>query len=256
MMIRCAHAIAILVFLSATSACSTFSLIQPQSPVDLYDLSPTTSLSEGAVLADLHLAVDEPLSARAIDNDRITLKRSVHDIQYFKGARWSDRVPRMLQTHMVDAFAKSGRVASIGRKAGGVVADYEIKGELIGFQAEYFVSDDGKSRSTNTPTVHVRLALKVVRKASSRIIATQQFDVRVPSKANRMDVIVSAFDEAVGEIFSESVDWALEIADADREAHSPRLSSRKEVKEEVSDEEGSAEVTNGAAKDEIDPSSI
>ncbi len=200
------------------AGCSGITLIDPPPPVNIYDLWAHGSLSQqaGARISDWQLIVEEPATGRTLDTDRITLKPDAHGVKYFAGARWSDRTPRMLQTHLVSVFEKYGGIDAVGRNSSGLRADYALKSELQAFQAEYFETIDGDALKRKPPIVHMRMSLKVVRQPASRVVSAQVFDIYIPAEADRMSSIVDAFDEAVTRIFTEAIPWALENVERDR----------------------------------------
>ncbi|MBN4046601.1 membrane integrity-associated transporter subunit PqiC, partial [bacterium AH-315-P15] len=120
---------------------------------------------------DWQLVVEEPVSSRALDTDRIMIKRTPFSIGYMSGARWSDRAPRMIQTRLVESFENSDRIIAVGRQTIGLRGDYNLKSELREFQAEYFNGDGGSS-------VLVRMNFKIIEMPSANIIASTTFSRR------------------------------------------------------------------------------
>lgn len=191
------------------SGCGLLELPGSGPAPKLYDLSPKNTFDESLPRVDVQLLVEEPSSARGLDSDRITLRSSPIEIKYFAGVRWADRAPRMVQILMVESFENTGRIVSVGRQSIGLRPDYSIKSDLREFQAEYF--QDG------TPQIHVRMNVKLVKMPDAKIVASRTFDQVLPASGKDIPAIVQSFDETLGKILRQSVEWSMQEI-AQREA--------------------------------------
>lgn len=169
---------------------------------DLYSLTPKSSFKQDLKPVSWQLVVEEPVAAGGLNVDRIALRTKPTDLQYFSGARWTERAPRMVQTLLVESFENSGAIVSVGRKAIGLRSDYNLKSELREFQAEYF--DD-----SGLPSVRVRLNVKLVKQPRRNIIASRNVEATVKAKSKSMPEIITAFDIALGKVLRRTVEWAL-----------------------------------------------
>jgi cholesterol transport system auxiliary component len=106
---------------------------------------------------------------------------------------------------MLESFENSDKIVAVGRRAVGLRADFELRSELREFQAEYF---------TGTIEAHVALNVKLVRAAERAIVGSQSFDVRAPASEDSMPAIIQAFDEAMGSVLKQMVDWTLKTGQA------------------------------------------
>lgn len=184
------------------SGCGLLELPGSGPAPKLYDLSPKNTFDESLPRVDVQLLVEEPSSARGLDSDRITLRSSPIEIKYFAGVRWADRAPRMVQILMVESFENTGRIVSVGRQSIGLRPDYSIKSDLREFQAEYF--QDG------TPQIHVRMNVKLVKMPDAKIVASRTFDQVLPASGKDIPAIVQSFDETLGKILRQSVEWSMQ----------------------------------------------
>ncbi len=148
------------------------------------------------------LAVDEPTAPAALDTDRIALRPNPLQIEYYGHARWADPVPKMVQRLLIKGFEQSGRIVGVGAAGMGLRADYELHSELWNFTANY----RGGSRS---PTVRVRLVVKIMREADGTIIAMRSFAANVPAASDTMGGVTEAFDRALGRVIDAVVPWVL-----------------------------------------------
>lgn len=191
----------LLALTAALSACG-FTLPGSGPAPDIYDLSPKNSFDEDLPKIKLQLVVEEPSSARGIDSDRITLRPSPIKIKYFAGARWVDRAPRMVQILLVESFENTGKIVAVGRQSIGLRPDFSIKSDLREFQAEYFEAG-GK------PRIHVRLNVKLIKMPEARIVASRTFDQTEPASGKEITAIVQSFDDTLGKVMRQSVEWTL-----------------------------------------------
>ncbi len=208
--------LSILLLATSVSACGGVSLLGPGGPApNVYDLSPKSTFDEMPTV-DWQLVVEEPVSSRAVDSDRILIKRTPFEIGYISGARWSDRAPRMIQTRLVESFENSDHIVAVGRQTIGLRGDYNLKSELREFQAEYFQNGDG-------PSVLVRMNFKLIEMPSANIIASTTFSRRELLEGDNIEAIVTAFDDALGGVMKRAVQWSLRTAEEYRNTNADEL---------------------------------
>ncbi len=174
-------------------------------PPKLYTLTPKSTFAADLPEADWQLVVEEPLAAGGLNIVRIALRSKPTDLNYFAGAQWTERAPRMVQTLMVESFENSGRIIAVGRQAIGLRSDFNIKSELREFQAEY-------AQENAAPLVRVRLNAKIVKQPRRAIIASANFEAVAQAEANSIDDVVVAFDTALGKVLRQIVEWTLREA--------------------------------------------
>jgi len=214
---RTAKVLSIALLAASVSACGGFSLVGPSGPPpNVYDLSPKSTFDDDLPTVDWQLVVEEPISSRALDSDRILIKDTALSIGYISGARWSDRAPRMIQTRLVESFENSGHIVAVGRQTIGLRGDYNLKSELREFQVEYFDDGDG-------PSVLVRMNFKLVELPSSNIIASTTFTREEQLTEDNIDGIITAFDDALGGVMKRAVQWSLRTTEEYRNERSDEL---------------------------------
>lgn len=183
------------------SACG--GLIPQAPPSNLYTLSPKTSFRADLPKVDFQLVVEEPYAAGGLDTHRIAIYTTPYEVKYYAEARWAERVPRMVQTLLVESFENTGKIVSVGRQSVGLRSDFNLKSELREFQAEL------KEGSNGVPEVLVGLNSKLISQARAQIVASVNFDRRVKAKGNSLPAVIEAFDEALGHVLRETVQWTL-----------------------------------------------
>jgi cholesterol transport system auxiliary component len=183
--------------LLALSACT--GLLAGGGPApDLYTLSPATRFPDGLQRANWHLLIEEPTAVGGLEANRVAVQRTPNEVRYFAGIRWVERASRMVQGLLVESFERADAVTSVERYTVGPRVDYVLKSELRDFQAEQF-------ESVGTPTVHVRLSVRLVRGARQDAVWTRDFTARVPAKTRSPQEVISAFDQALGLVMTEIV---------------------------------------------------
>lgn len=180
-------------------------LIDTQPPPEIYDLAAPDVTTDGDAVT-WQLIVEEPSAIRALGTNRIALKRSDNSIQYYHGARWSDRGPRLLQARIIEALEDTGRVMSVGGETSGLNARYRLKSSLREFQSQV---DGG-----GAPTVSVVLSAKLLNSRTREVIAMTLLEKKVKARSGNIGDVVGAFDEAVKTVVGEATSWVLEAGEA------------------------------------------
>lgn len=177
-------------------------LIPQAPPSNLYTLSPKTTFRGDLPQVDFQLVVEEPYAAGGLDTHRIAIYTTPFEVKYYAEARWAERVPRMVQTLLVESFENTGKIVSVGRQSVGLRSDFNLKSELREFQAE--LKDNG-----NVPAVLVALNAKLVSQTRHQIVASSNFERRALAKNNSLLAVVEAFDEALGHVLRGTVQWSM-----------------------------------------------
>jgi cholesterol transport system auxiliary component len=186
---------------SALSACGSVVGNLGGDPPDLFILTPKSSFTGSLPKVDWQLVVEEPTASGGLNTARIARRSNPTELAYFAKASWTDRAPVMVQTLLVESFENSGAIVAVGRKAIGLRSDYDLKSELREFQAEY---DDAP-----TPLIRVRLNVKLIKQPRRSIVAFENFEATQRAAAGSMEAVVAAFDEALGKVLRQVVQWTL-----------------------------------------------
>ena len=173
------------------------------APPDLYTLTPKSTYASNLPTVTWQLAVEVPVAAESLNNSRIALRHDPLSLLYYKGARWTERAPVMVQTLLIESFENSGKIVAVARKATDIRADYVLKTDLREFQAEY---DAG-----GAPVAHVRLNAKLVVMPKRAIIASETFESSVQAAGSDVAQVVAAFDSALGKTLKQIVEWGLTV---------------------------------------------
>lgn len=175
-----------------------------QDPPRLHTLTPATRFTEELPRVERQLLVEAPMSAAGLDSSRIALRTAPTSLDYFAGVNWTDRAPAMIQTLIVESLENSDRIVSVGRDTVGLRADWLLKTDLRGFQAEY----EG-APGLSAPNVRVRINAKLVAMPGRTIEASRNFEAVVPAASSSFDAVIAAYDAATNEVLRQLVEWTL-----------------------------------------------
>ena len=169
----------------------------------IYRLSPLVDDPVDGVSLRKRLVIDMPTVSESLDTDRIALTRGRTGLDYYAGSIWTDRVPVLLQGLLVEAFENDGHIAEVGRDAGVLTPDYLLETEIRDFDARYTGADE------HPPTAVVAPVLSLIRMPDRQMIGQTLITDTSSASRNDLDVIVEAFDSAVGKALIRSVAWTL-----------------------------------------------
>lgn len=189
------------VALAALSGCGV--LTGPREDFAIYSLAPPIARSQDTPV-DWQLLLEEPHVSDLLDGFRIIVAPTPSERQVFKGARWVERTPSMLQGIWLRAFEADGRLPGAARSGTGVRADLMLSTDVTDFQA---------SQRVDGMIVEVEVHARLVDPRDRRIRAREIFRAEVPATGNDAAAVVPAFEAALAEINPGIVAWTLREGD-------------------------------------------
>ncbi len=171
------------------------------SPPQLYTLSPVKEFPPTLPKTGAQLLIEAPSAPGGLDTERIALMKSAISLDYFAGAAWTDRAPKMVQDLLVESFENTGKIAAIDRESLALRADFVLEPDMRDFTAIY--------GATGAPTVRVRLGLKLVRLPEKQIVGQHTSSADVPATDNSVPAVVVGFDSALHQVMADTVAWTL-----------------------------------------------
>jgi len=187
-----------LVSLLAISGCAALPGGGPAA-LDTYDLSTPTVAATGTGTSRTQLLIAEPSALRSLDAENIVIRTSPSSIEFLRGAQWADRLPRMVQARLADAFQATGRLGGVGRPGEGLAIDYQVVSDIRSFEVQVF----GERRAT------VEMSVRVLNDRNGVVRATRVFRAEVPLTGSGNDAYVAALDRANQQLAAELVPWVL-----------------------------------------------
>jgi len=168
------------------------------TPPATYDLvAPKVMTLTAPRPAKFQLVVNEPSAVRSLETDRILVK-SGQRIAYYKGAAWSDRLPRLMQARMVEAFQNAGLVSAVGSRSDRLDADYELSTQVQAFQVNV---NQGQAEA------YANLYVKVIDGNNGRMVASRGFEARVGTSSKDVGEMVVSLNQAFDKVLREVVPW-------------------------------------------------
>jgi cholesterol transport system auxiliary component len=144
------------------------------------------------------VTVSAPQAIRALDTDRIMVSSPGGRISYFPESAWSDRLPRLVHSRLVEALQDSGAFKAVLTSQDRVDGDYAIATEIRAFQI-----DVGNGAAAN-----VTIFAKIVDERRGRVIATREFSARIPAAKDDPAAGVAALQDGFNKVTDELVRWS------------------------------------------------
>ena len=146
------------------------------------------------------LLVEDPTSANGLDTTLIARRSSPNELQFFADARWAGRPAGMVQNVLVESFERAGQTVTQARGGAVAPARFELQVQIRDFQAEYV-------QGATTPQIRVRLALTLVGLGPVAVVGQKVVEAKVQATSPNIDAVIAAFDQAVHDALTESVQW-------------------------------------------------
>ena len=137
--------------------------------IQIYVLRPDLAKNPPGVPVNWSLSVATPYAAAGLNIDRIGLTRSAETLDYFADSAWTDRLPVLVQSALVEAFETSGRITQVSRDTSGLKSDYVLETELRDFTAHY------ETTNSQPPNIVVNINAKLVALPERTIVGSLEF---------------------------------------------------------------------------------
>ncbi|MDE1993304.1 MAG: membrane integrity-associated transporter subunit PqiC [Rhizobiaceae bacterium] len=165
---------------------------------DTYDLSASVKAS-GPSAKSRQILIPTPTALQALDSNQIVVRVSPSEIQYLGRSQWSDKLPRMVQSKLVEAFENSGKLGGVGVPGQGLAIDYQIVTDIRTFEVD----------AAGAHTATVEISVKILNDRTGTIKAQNVFRKVVPVSGNSNADFVKGLDLAFAGVAADIVDWTL-----------------------------------------------
>lgn len=169
-----------------------------QANNDTFDLS-LTPVAQGPAAKGKQILVPEPTAVKMLDSDQVVVRVSASEVQYLANSRWGDRLPRLVQSKLVEAFENSGRLGGVGKPGQGLAIDYQVVTDIRSFE----VTTGGARFAT------VEISAKLLNDRNGSVRAQSVFKSSVPVSGTENRRFIEALDKAFAKVGGDIVDWAL-----------------------------------------------
>lgn len=176
----------------------------PQPPVTEYALSPGIRLikpSEPPLPLTLRLA---PLSASQMYmSTNIYYVDDAYRRNPYAWSRWVDTPVRMLQLVLQEGLEQSGLFQAVLPPTSMLVADLRLETTVYDFS--HHLEAGGKSEAV------VRLGFHLLDARKAKLLASRQFEVRMPTASRNAEGAVTALNRAVAALLPQLADWLKDV---------------------------------------------
>ncbi|MBB3935209.1 ABC-type uncharacterized transport system auxiliary subunit [Aureimonas phyllosphaerae] len=129
------------------------------------------------------------------------MKPTPQTIENLADSQWSDRLPRLVQLRLLQAFQNTGRIGAAGVPGQGLAIDYQVVTELRRFEIAF---EPGA-------TAVVEISVKALNDRTGVVRGTRIFRADVPVANGQPSGYVSALDQAFGSVADEIVAWMIRL---------------------------------------------
>jgi cholesterol transport system auxiliary component len=168
--------------------------------VDIYDLGAPADFSGLKSATKSQILVQEPSALKSLDAQDIVIKTSPTQIQYLARSQWPDRLPKVVQARLVEAFENTERVRAVSKPGEGLVIDYQIVTDIRAFQANI---GGGQQEA------QVSLSVKLVSDRTGKVLRAKVFDAQAPISGTDANAVVNGINSAFDSIARDLVKWVL-----------------------------------------------
>jgi cholesterol transport system auxiliary component len=165
---------------------------------DTFDLSAATVDGTGPSAKTRQILIADPTALKALNSDQIVIRVSPSEIQYLSRAQWSDTLPRMVQSKLVQAFENSGKVGGVGKPGQGLAIDYQVVSDIRSFEID---------ASAGNRAV-VEISVKILNDRNGTVRAQQVFRATAPAGGDNVG-FVKGLGQAFTAVTDQIVGWTL-----------------------------------------------
>ena len=109
------------------------------------------------------------MGIQPFEADRIIVREPGGALSFLGGGQWADRLPRLIQTRIIQSLENSGRLSSVSRPGDKIVSDYQLISEIRAFDI-----------AAGSGEAVVDISAKIITEGTGKVIAARIFTARVP----------------------------------------------------------------------------
>lgn len=172
----------------------------PKTEVSIYAPQVRIDADPAWPAVDWRLTLGTPDAHALLDSQRIAVRPTPNQLQTYKGARWADTAPAMVQLALMEAFEDSGKIGAVSTWGGGR-GDFGLYTDLRAFETIY---EGGE------PKVVMELQARLVKFGQGGgLVAAKRFRTEVAPAGADIEPVVDAFGEAMALLGADVVGWTL-----------------------------------------------
>lgn len=165
-------------------------------PPETFSLSPA-EVPRGGGSTSAQILVPEATAIAALDSERVVVMTGSR-LSYYPEAQWPDKLPRLLQAKIIEAFQRSGKARAAGRPGQGLSIDYQLLTDVRAFEFDTLAVP---------PSARVEIAVQIMNDRNGRIVASRVFTGDSPVAENTPAAVTAALDAAFQAVLGDIVRW-------------------------------------------------
>ncbi|MFE1598698.1 ABC-type transport auxiliary lipoprotein family protein [Methylobacterium sp. ID0610] len=142
------------------------------------------------------LVVAEPVGLQPFEADRIIVREPGGSLSFLGGGQWADRLPRLIQTRLIQSLENANRLRSVSRPGDKIVADTLLSTEIRAFDIV-----------AGSREAVVDLSAKLISDATGTVVAARVFQARVPVQDVSPGAAANGLDRALSIVLADVVRW-------------------------------------------------
>jgi cholesterol transport system auxiliary component len=141
------------------------------------------------------IVVAEPTAVFALDSERIVVRTAAGELTYLPRAQWSDRLPRLVQTRLIQTFENAGRVG-VGRPGDRLSGAYQLVLDIRAFEVREASRD-----------AFIEIAVKLVRGGAGSVSGARLFSASTAVSAIDGAGVAQALDQSLARVLADMTAW-------------------------------------------------
>ncbi|WP_245412268.1 ABC-type transport auxiliary lipoprotein family protein [Notoacmeibacter ruber] len=144
------------------------------------------------------ILLPEPSAVKALDDQNIVVMTSPTMVTYLEGAQWSDRLPVLVQSKLLQSFEMAG-IAGVGTPGEGLAIDYQLITDIRAFEI----------RADGPETAYVELSVRLLNDRNGQVMRQAAFETEVAVTGAGSQAYASALNSAFEDVALRVVNWTL-----------------------------------------------
>lgn len=183
----------------------------------IYNLSALATPAVCAGASRPQLVVPEPAAPLAFNSDKVVIVGDPPESSPFEKAQFTDNVPAVVQSKVIESFEDSGCFAAVTRPLDSLEPSDQLQIEIRQFAISL----------APAPTAAVEISVKLVN-AAGKIVGSRDFKEAAQLASVDAQGAVAALDGAFGKVLAAAVPWVAKLpVDAEVPAPEPTAGPKK-----------------------------
>ncbi len=166
---------------------------------DTFAITAAPDVRSSGPVRSRQLLVADPSALKALDSENVLVRVSPSEIRYLSNSQWSDKLTRMVQAKLVEAFENTGKLAGVGKPGQGLAIDYQLISDVRAFEVDTVGADRGV----------VEISVKLLNDRNGTVKSQRVFSASETATGTSNEAYIRAMDRAFGRVSAEIVAWTL-----------------------------------------------